>query len=141
MLPNLSVFWVIFFVLLLTVILDRLLLKPILRVMEERAKAIQSARELAERAASEARTATAEFEQKTAAARAELYRQMDDMRRKANEERAATLARTRAEADAQIASASAALKADAEEVRRTLSAEAETLGAAVAERILGRRVS
>ena len=36
MLPDLSVLWVIFFVLLLTVILDRLLFKPILRVIAER---------------------------------------------------------------------------------------------------------
>jgi F-type H+-transporting ATPase subunit b len=140
-LPNLSVFWVIFFVLLLTIILDRLLLKPILRVMAERETAIRSARELAERSASEARTATAEFEQKTAAARADLYRQMDDMRRKANDERAETLARARAEAEAQVAAASATLKADADEARRKLSAEAAALGDAVAERILGRRAS
>ena len=35
MLPDLSVVWVIFFVLLLTVVLDRLLFKPVLRVMVE----------------------------------------------------------------------------------------------------------
>ena len=34
MIPDLSVAWVIFFVLLLTVIVDRLLLRPVLRVLE-----------------------------------------------------------------------------------------------------------
>lgn len=141
MLPDLSVVWVIFFVLLLTILLDRLLFKPVLRVVEARGRAISSARDLAERSASEARLAAAEFEQKTAAARGELYRQMDEMRRTATSERAEILARTRAEADAEIASASQQLTADAEEAKRRLEADAETLGAAVAERILGRQAS
>ena len=141
MLPDLSVVWVIFFVLLLTVVLDRLLFRPLLRVMEERQRAITSARELAERSAYEARRATAEFDRKTGEARAELYRQMDEMRRTAMDERADIMNRTRAEAEAEIAAASAKLQAEAEEARRRLSAEAETLGAAVAERILGRKAS
>ena len=141
MLPDLSVVWVIFFVLLLTVVLDRLLFRPILHVMEERARAIASAKELAERSAREARAAAAEFEQKTAAARAEIYRQMDEMRRTAMNERAEILTRTRAEAEAQIAAASAVLEAETENARRKLAADAEALGAAVAERILGRKAS
>jgi F-type H+-transporting ATPase subunit b len=137
----LSVIWVIVFVLLLTVVLDRLLFRPLLRVMEERQRAISSARDLAERSANEARIASAEFERRTAEARAELYRQMDEMRRTAMAERAAILERTRAEAEAEIAAASAQLQVQAEEARRRLSAEADTLGAAVAERILGRKAS
>ena len=141
MLPDLSVLWVIFFVLLLTVVLDRLLFRPVLRVMGEREQAIRSARDLAERSANEARLASAEFEKKTADARAELYRQMDEMRRSAMNERAEILARTRAEAESEIAAASARLAAEADEARRRLSAEADALGAAVAERILGRKAS
>jgi F-type H+-transporting ATPase subunit b len=140
-LPDLSVIWVIVFVLLLTVVLDRLLFRPLLRVMEERQRAISSARDLAERSANEARIASAEFERRTTEARAELYRQMDEMRRTAMAERAAILERTRAEAEAEIAAASAQLQVQAEEARRRLSAEADTLGAAVAERILGRKAS
>jgi F-type H+-transporting ATPase subunit b len=141
LLPDLSVVWVIFFVLLLTIVLDRLLLRPVLRVMQERETAIRSARELAERSASEARAASAEFDQKTAAARAEIYKQMDEMRRSALNERAEILARTRAEAEAEIAAASAQLQRDAEDARRRLTADAEVLGAAAAERILGRKAS
>jgi F-type H+-transporting ATPase subunit b len=140
-LPDLSVVWVIFFVLLLTVVLDRLLFKPLLRVMAERQRAISSARDLAERSANEARLATAEFDRKTGEARVELYRQMDEMRRTAMDERAAIMARTREEAEAEIAAASAKLQAEAEDARRRLSAEADVLGAAVAERILGRKAS
>ena len=141
MLPDLSVFWVIFFVLLLTVLIDRLLFKPILRVMAQREEAIRSARELAERSATEARAAAAEFEQKTAAARADIYKQMDEMRRAALAERTEILARTRAEAEAEIAAAAASLDRDAADARRRLEADAEALGAAAAERILGRKAS
>ncbi len=141
MLPDLSVVWVIFFVLLLTFVLNRLLFKPLLRVMEERQRAVSSARELAERSAHEARRATAEFDRKTGEARAELYRQMDDMRRTALEERAAIMNQTRAEAESEIAAASAKLQAEAEEARRRLTTDAEALGTAVAERILGRKAS
>jgi F-type H+-transporting ATPase subunit b len=140
-LPDLSVLWVIFFVLLLTVILDRLLFKPILRVIAEREHAIRSARELAERSATEARAAAAEFERKTADARGEIYRQMDEMRRAALAERAEIMTRTRADADAEIAAASVKLQAEVEQARRTLTAEADTLGSAAAERILGRRAA
>lgn len=141
MLPDLSVVWVIVFVLLLTFVLNRLLFKPLLRVMEERQRAITSARELAERSAHEARRAAAEFDRKTGDARAELYRQMDEMRRTALDERAAIMNRTRAEAESEIVAASAKLQAEAEEARRRLSTDAEALGAAVAERILGRKAS
>ena len=118
MLPDLSVIWVIFFVLLLTFVLNRLLFKPLLRVMEERQRAVTSARELAERSAHEARRATAEFDRKTDEARAELYRQMDEMRRTALEERSAIMNQTRAEAESEIAAASAKLQTEAEEARR-----------------------
>ena len=114
MLPDLSVVWVIFFVLLLTVILDRLLFKPILRVIEERERAIRSARELAEKSAADARAATAEFDRKTAEARGEIYKQMDEMRRAAQAERSEILTRTRAEAEAEVAAAAATLQAETE---------------------------
>lgn len=141
MLPDLTVLWVIFFVLLLTFILDRLLFRPILAVMKQREEAIHSARQLAERSATEARAAAAEFEQRTETARADVYRQMDEMRRAALSERAGILAQTRAEADAEIAAAAERLRADAEQAREHLARDAEALGAEAAERILGRKAS
>lgn len=141
MLPDLSVLWVIFFLLVLTIVLDRLLFRPIQRVIKQREEAARSARDLAERSAREAAAATAEFERKTSAARAEVYRQMDEVRRTALEARAQILTQTRAEADQQVAAAAAQLAADAEDAKRRLSVEAETLGAAAAERILGRKAS
>ncbi|HYT74946.1 MAG TPA: ATP synthase F0 subunit B [Vicinamibacterales bacterium] len=138
MLPNLSVIWVIFFILLLTVVVDRLLLRPVLGVIRKREDAIESARELARRSATEAKAASAEFERKTAAARAEMYREMDDMRRAALGRRAEIVADTRAEAEALVADAARRLEAEAAEARRSLEAEAQALGSAAAAKILGR---
>lgn len=141
MLPNLSVFWVILFVLVLTFVIERLLLRPVMSVIRAREQAIASARELAQRSASEAQAATAEFERKTAAARAEIYRQMDEMRRTALGRRAEIVAQTRAEAETAVAEALRQLDAESRAARRRLEADAETLGAAAADRILGRRAS
>ena len=141
MLPNLTVLWVIFFVLVLTFVVDRMLLRPVLGVIRRREEAIESARELARRSAAEAQAATAEFDRKTTAARAELYREMDEMRRTALARRAEIVATTRAEAEAQVADAVKQLDEQAAEARRTLEAEAQVLGAAAAERILGRKAS
>ena len=141
MIPDLSVAWVIFFVLLLTVIVDRLLLRPVLRVIAAREEAVRSARELAERSANQARAAAAEFDRKTTAARAEIYKQMDEMRKSALGERAEIMARTRAEAQTEVAAASDRLKAETEDARRKLQTDADALGSIVAERILGRKVS
>ena len=141
MLPNLSVLWVIFFILVLTFVVDRLLLKPVLGVIRRREEAIESARELARRSATEAQAATAEFDRKTTAARAEMYREMDEMRRAALGHRAEIVAQTRAEAEAQVADAITRLDAESAEARRKLEADAQTLGAAAADRILGRKAS
>jgi F-type H+-transporting ATPase subunit b len=141
MLPNLSVIWVIFFVLVLTVVLDRLLLRPVLDVVRQREDAVVSARELARRAAQEAHAATAEFDRTITAARTELYREMDDMRRLATNRRAEVVAQTRAAAEAQVAEAVRRLDEEAARARLELDAEAQALGAAAADRILGRQAS
>jgi F-type H+-transporting ATPase subunit b len=141
LLPNLSIIWVVVAVLVLTAVLDRLLLRPILDVIRRREQAIDSARELARQSAAQAQNAAAEFEQRTATARAELYRQMDDMRRAALGRRSEILDQTRAEAEAQIADAAKRLDDETDAARRRLGADADTLGAAIAERILGRRAS
>jgi F-type H+-transporting ATPase subunit b len=141
MLPNLSVIWVIFFILVLTMVVDRLLLRPVLGVIKKRQDAIESARALADRSAVEAKAATDEFERKTSAARAELYRDMDEMRRAALGRRADIVAQTRAEAEAQVADATRRFDAEARDAKARLEAEAQALGAAAAEKILGRKAS
>ena len=141
MLPDLSVFWVVFFVLLLTLILDRLFFRPLLGIIKQREDAVSSAKALADQAAAEARRATEEFDRQTATARAEVYRQMDEMRRAAMDDRAALVDATRKEAEASLAQARADLARDVADARARLDKDAEVLAADAASQILGRRVS
>jgi len=140
-LPNLSVLWVIAIVLLLSLILDRLLFRPITRVIEERARRVASARQLAEASAAKASAATAEFDEKITAARAEVYRQMDEMRRAALDHRADLIALTRQETAAALAAATEQVRTDEATARARLARDADELGRAAAERILEQKVS
>ena len=94
MLPDLSVLWVIGAVLLLAFFLDRWLFKPVLRVMREREAAVKSAMQMAEDAAAKAQAATAEFDAKVGAARADLYKQMDERRKAGDAYRTELMAKT-----------------------------------------------
>jgi N-methylhydantoinase B len=98
LIPDLSVAWVIALVLTLSILLDRLLLRPLTGVMREREGAIRSARELAEASRTKAQVAADEFDARTRAARAEVYHQMDDKRRAALERRADLAAQLGAQA-------------------------------------------
>jgi F-type H+-transporting ATPase subunit b len=137
-LPNLSVIFVIVAVVLLAVVLDRVLFKPLVRVMRERESAVKSAMELAESATARAQAATAEFDANVAAARADLYKQMDERRKVAESYRQDLVAETRAEVEAQLAGAKAELEAQTAQARATLEAEAEELGKDIASKVLGR---
>lgn len=138
MLPDLSVLWVIAFVLLLTVILQQLFFKPLLRVIHARQDAVGSARALAERSAAEARRASEEFDARTTAARATFYRELDDMRKRGQDERTAMLADARTQADRELEAARTTLATDTAQARAQLDEQAQQLGAQLADRLAGR---
>jgi len=137
-LPNLSVVFVIFAVVLLAFVLDRVLFKPLLRVMRERDTAIKSALQLAESATAKARAASAEFDANVTAARTDLYRQMDERRKAAEGYRNELMTKTRADVDEQLANAKAELEAQTAQARATLDQDAEQLGRDIAAKVLGR---
>jgi F-type H+-transporting ATPase subunit b len=136
--PDLSVVWVVLVVLVLALVLNRWLFRPLAKVMDERAARVKSASDLAEATAAKAREATAEFESRTRAAQAVIYREMDERRRAALEERASLVAKTRQEVDQSLADARTALDRQTAEARVRLEQDANRLGAAVVERVLGR---
>ena len=141
MIPDLSVVWIIVFVLVLSVILDRLLLRPVTQVMQQREGAIRSARDLAESSRAKAQAAGDEFESKTRQARAEVYRQMEEKRRAALERRAQIVATTRGEIERTTADATARLRSQAEAARAQIDRDADTLATSIVERVLGRKAS
>lgn len=141
MIPDLSVVWVIGMVITLTVILDRLLLRPLTRVMSEREGAVRTARDLAESSRAKAQAAADELDAKTRAARADLYRQMDEHRRNALERRASLLAATRAEVDQAVAEAGERVRTQAAAAQAQLERDADALASTIVERVLGRKAS
>jgi F-type H+-transporting ATPase subunit b len=137
-LPDLSVIFVVIAVVLLAIVLDRVLFKPLLRVMRERADAVSSAISLAETATAKAQAATAEFDAKVSAARTDIYKQMDERRKAAEGYRAELMAKTKTEVEAQLADAKATLQAQADQARASLDKDAEALGRQIAAKVLGR---
>jgi F0F1-type ATP synthase membrane subunit b/b' len=66
---------------------------------------------------------------------------MDEKRRGALERRAALLARTRAEAEGSIRTATERLRGEAAAARARLEGEASAIAAEIVERVLGRKAS
>ncbi len=141
MIPDLSVVWVIVLVLMLTGVLNRLLLRPMTRVMGERDGAIRSARELAEASQARAQAATEELDARTRAARGDVYRQMDEKRRDALERRVQLVADTRSEAERATTEAKQRLRAQALAAREQLDRDAGAIATTIVERVLGRKAS
>jgi F-type H+-transporting ATPase subunit b len=141
LIPDLSVIWVIFFVLLLTVLLDRLLLRPMTQVVQQREGAIRSARDLADASHAKAQAAAEELEARTRAARADVYRQMDERRREALDRRTHLVAETRSEVERSLSEATARVQTQVSAARAQLEHEADAIAATIVERVLGRSAS
>jgi len=137
--PDLSVLWVIFFVLLLTLILNQLLFKPIIRVINARNGAVREARTLADAASRQAGDGLREFEGRTRAARAEVHQQMDVSRRSAEEQRAQIVAEARHRAEATLAEARSRLEQDTAAARSRIEDDADAIASSIAQRLLGRQ--
>ena len=138
MIPDITTLWVIGFLLTCTFLLNTLIFKPILAVIEARTQAVADARKMAETAAERANVTTTEYTQKLNAARSEVYRAMDEKRRAALESRAALLSEARAIAERELADASRRLTQETDEARASLDREANVLAGAIVSRVLGR---
>ena len=141
MIPDLSVLWVIGFVLLLAVVVQQLLFRPLLRVMQERHGAIARARELAGEAERKTSAASTEYEAQVAAAMREVDRQMDVARRAALDRRSELLAITREEGGELRAASLLQIRSATNTARDALSTEVESLSQVIADRVLERKVS
>ncbi len=138
MIPDITTLWVVFFLLLCTVLLNTLIFQPILRIIDQRTAAVRGARELAESAATKAGAAAAEYDQTLNAARADVYRQIDDTRRVALDKRAALLGDTRQTVERETQSATARVVQESAAARAALDRDATELANAIVTRVLGR---
>ena len=138
MIPDLSALWVIAFLLTCVYLLNTLIFKPVLRVIDARLKAVADARELAQSAADRATSARTEYMQTLNAARSDVYRQMDEKRRLALEQRAALLGETRAVVESELKEATSRVAAQTAEARASLDRDADAMAGAIVSRVLGR---
>lgn len=138
MIPDLSVLWVIALLMFCVFVLNTLIFKPILHVIESRTGAVRDARELAASASQKAAQATEQFDRTLGSARAEVYKQMDDARRTALDKRAAIMADTKREADDALSDATSRLTSQASAARAALESEATNLAGEIVNRVLGR---
>jgi F-type H+-transporting ATPase subunit b len=136
--PDITTLWVVGFLLLCTYLLNTLVFKPVIQVIEQRAGAVRGARELAESAAQKAASAAAEYDRELNAARADVYRQMDDVRRVALEKRAEVLADTRATVEKELSAATLRVQQESKDARAALDRDASNLAGAIVARVLGR---
>jgi F-type H+-transporting ATPase subunit b len=138
LIPDITTLWVVFLLLTTVVLLNTLVFKPVLAVIDARLKAVADARELAESAAQRAQAAAAEYDQKLTAARTAVYREMDEKRGVALEKRAALIGETKGVVEKELADAIARVRQQSAEARASLDRDAEALAGAIVTRVLGR---
>jgi F-type H+-transporting ATPase subunit b len=138
LIPDITTVWVIGFVLLTVFLVNTLIFKPIVAVIEARLKAVSDAREMAQTAADRAKAASAEYNEKLGSARDAVYSEMDEKRRAALAARAAVLGETKATVERELADATTRVQQQAVAARASLDREAETLAGAIVARVLGR---
>lgn len=126
--------------LLLMYLLNRILFRPMLRVLEERRERTEGRRKQADQLDSEAQALWDDYQKRIHAAKADADRTRSQLIRQGEVERERLLEAATAESDKAVAQVRARLRGEAEEARRALRAQAAQLAESVAQRILGRTV-
>lgn len=121
--------------------LKAVLFGPLDRVMKERRKLTEGARELADASLAAATRKADEYEAKLREARAAVYKQQEEIRKRWLEEQAQQVAEARTRSESTVKAAREAISQDAAEARKSL----QDTSAAVADRIvatvLGKRAA
>ncbi len=126
-------------VVLLTIYLKHVFFKPLERVLDERYRATEGARKLAEQSLERAAAKTVEYDVALRHARAEVYQAQEELHRRLAAERAEQVRQARLRAEEAVNKARAQLAADAETAKSSLAAEADSLAGNIADAILSRR--
>lgn len=131
---------IIFFIC-LTLYLKAVFFKPLAKIFEERRRATEGVRELAQRAFEAAEKKTSEFEHALHMARAELHQEHEALRRRWAEEQEQEIAKARAEADQRIEEAKHEIAQEAERAQAELNASVKTLSEQIVSSLLRRRAA
>jgi F-type H+-transporting ATPase subunit b len=126
---------------LLTVFLNSVFFKPLAHILEERRKATEGARDLAQQAFEAADKKTSEFEYALQLARNQIYQEGDALRRQWEEEQQAELTRVRAEAERAIEQARSEIAAESTQAQSELDRDVQQLSEQIANALLRRRAA
>jgi F-type H+-transporting ATPase subunit b len=130
-----------FLVVLLHFYLKFIFFKPLQRVLRQRYEATEGARKLAEESLVKASEKAAEYEAAIRAARGETYKELEQLRRQLQDDRAVAVREARTRAEAAVSEAKATLAAEVAELKKGLEAESDTLADQIASKILRGRAA
>jgi len=128
-------------VILLHFYLKFIFFKPLQKVLRLRYEATEGARKLAESSLAKASERAAEYEAALRAARSESYKELEQLRRQLQDERAAGVRDARARAEAAVTQAKATLAAEVAGLKKNLEAESESLADRIANKVLRGRAA
>jgi len=129
------------FVLFLVAFLDRLFFKPLSQTLDARAKATSGALAEARQQAGAAEERLHEYERAIQAARQEIYRHREEVRRKALGERDNNIQKARSQAESMVNDAQAGLERETAMVKVELRAAVESLAVEVTDSLFAPRLS
>ena len=127
-----------FLLLLLHFYLKRTFFAPLDKVLAARYEATTGARKQAESAMARAEAKAQEYEEAIRAARTEVYKDNEAMRKQWREQQSVVLAEARAKSDTVIAAAKAEMAGDVRTARETLQADSDRIADGIVAAILRR---
>ena len=125
----------------LIIILNVILYKPVRQILIERKKRIQGYKEGIETLQRDASESEQTFQAKISEARQQGVQEKDALKQTGQEEEKRLVDEINQKAQAELEAARAQIAKDAEDARRGLEVEVKAFSAAISEKILGRAVS
>ena len=139
--PNWTAIPVIVFLLIFILISKRIFFAPLQRVLEERHKRIEGARQEAEEIRAASQNRLSDVDRKMREARRESDAQMAQLKNQALGEKSKIVGAKKSEAEALVSEARRDIRSKAEAARETLLAQSQEFAKQIASQILKRPVS
>jgi len=121
--------------------LKAMLFGPLDRMLKQRRELTEGAREVAENSLAAATRKAEEYEAKLRDARAAVYKQQEEIRKRWLEEQAQQVAEARASSESAVKAAREALALDADAARKSLQETSKTVADQIVATVLGRRAA
>jgi len=138
--PDGSLIFVLVLFLIFVFVLNRILFKPIGRVLDERETLTEGARTEARAATRRFQSELADYEARIRQARAESYKWLEQRRAAALDERRQLIEQAKTEANNQIEQAKQEIAGQAARARSELETESHQIAAQISRTVLGRTV-